>query len=101
MSTCQLDGIRGGYRNKSPHTSSLNLAYSRVVKTQSAKTWPNFNFQGEGGVFLGSQNSKCQVLTKFQFSGEEEGLFLGSHYSRIGYSWIFEHKIFLLKIWSA
>ena len=32
-----------------------------------------------GGVFLGSQNSKCQDLPKFQFGG---GVFLGSQNSK-------------------
>ena len=48
--------------------------YSWIVKTQSAKSWPNLNFMG-GGWFLDSQNSKCQVLTKFEIGGG-------------GYSWI-------------
>ena len=44
--------------------------YSWVIKTQNAKSWLNLDFQGGGeeeGVFLGSQNSKCQVLTNFSF----------------------------------
>ena len=64
--------------------------YSWVVKTQSAKICLNFNFQAGGGlflgvkiqtaktclyfnfwggVFLGSKNSKCQDLSKFQLGG--------------------------------
>ena len=41
---------------------------SWVIKTQSANYWPNFNFLGGGEVeFLGSQNSKFQLLAKIQF----------------------------------
>ena len=67
----------GGYscvvKTQSPSPGQISIfrgggGYSWVVKTQSAKSWPNFNFQ-VGAVFLGSQNSKCQVLAKFQFSG--------------------------------
>ena len=43
------------------------------VKTQSAKICLNFNFGG-GGYYLPSQNSKCQDLPKFQFSGGGGGL---------------------------
>ena len=54
-------------------------------------------------VFLGSENSKCQVLANFSFLGAEgigEGLREGrvygdgggGSYSRIGYSWQNEQK---------
>ena len=43
--------------------------YSCQVKTQSAKIWPTFHFRWGGGLFCSSQNSKCQDLPKFQFSG--------------------------------
>ena len=45
-----------------------------VVKTQSAKFWPSLHW----GVFLCSENSKCQVLAKFSFWG----VFLGSQNSK-------------------
>ena len=41
------------------------------------------------GTFLGGQNSKCQDLPKFQFSG---GLVLGSQIED-WYSWQFGQKI--------
>ena len=47
-------------------------------------THPNCNilFSGVGGgVFLDSQNSKCQVLANFLFSGVGGGVFLGSQNS--------------------
>ena len=48
--------------------------YSWVVKTQSAKFCPNFNFfGGGGGIFFGSQKSKCSILLKFKCSGVGEG----------------------------
>ena len=44
---------------------------SVVVKTQSAKICVNFNLGGGGGgqLLCSSQNSKCQDLHKFHFSG--------------------------------
>ena len=50
----------------------LGEGYSWEIKAQSAKIFLNFNFLGwgAGGVFLGSQNSKCQDLPKFQFWGD-------------------------------
>ena len=45
----------------------------KTENTQSAKICLNFNFwEGAGlgvGLYSGSQNSKCQDLPKFQFSG--------------------------------
>ena len=68
----------------------------KLVKTQSAKSWPNFNFQRWGRGWdilrlvkpqsaksLGSQNLKCQVLANFSLGGRG-GCILD--YSRIGYS---------------
>ena len=41
--------------------------------SQNSKCQVQAKFQwGGGGVFLGSQNSKCQVLAKFQFFLEGE-----------------------------
>ena len=42
--------------------------YSWLLKTQSSKSWTNFHFRW-GEVFLATQNSKSQVLTKFSFPG--------------------------------
>ena len=44
---------------------------SVLVKTQSAKSCLNLNFRG-GDVFCSSENSKCQNMPKFQFSGKGE-----------------------------
>ena len=69
--------------------------YSLVVKTQSAKFWPSFHFRGEGvwptihggEVFLGSENSKYQVLANFSLG---RGVL---RFSRIRYSWQNEPNI--------
>ena len=46
----------------------------KTENTQSGKICLNFNFQGEGGEYSGSQNSKFQDLPKFQFSRGEGGV---------------------------
>ena len=58
------------------------LGYFWVVKIWSAKLWSSFHCVG--GVFLGSQNSKCQVLANFSFSGGwgGGGVFFGSQNSK-------------------
>ena len=67
--------------------------YSGVVKTQSAKSYANFNWRRcRVGGFWGSQNSKCQVLAKFQFSGG------GDIVRRIGQTGIFVHKFVPLQL---
>ena len=51
-----------------------------LLKTRSPKSWPNFQFlatQVGWGLFLATQNSKSQVLTKFSFSGGWGGVILG------------------------
>ena len=62
----------------------IGRGYSWVAKTQSAKC---FHW---GRVFLGSQNSKCQVLATFSFS-EVRGVFFGSQNSEcqvlVKFSW--------------
>ena len=55
--------------------------YSWLLKSQSAKSWPNFHFR-RAGVFLATQNSKCQVLTKFSFSKVGGGGFLATQNSK-------------------
>ena len=55
----------------------------------------NFSFSGRGGVFLGSQNSKCQLLVNFSFAKFCPIFHFrgeGGGYSRIGYSWQNEQK---------
>ena len=56
---------------------------------------------GREAVLLGSQNSRGEILGSLAnfnilFGG---GVILD--YSWLGYSWIFEHRMFSLKIWSA
>ena len=70
-------GVRGGF------------LYSWLLKTQCAKFWPNLNLEGgEGGLFLATQNSMCQVLTKFKISmGWGSGVeFLAAQNSKVSSS---------------
>ena len=59
--------------------------YSWIVKTQSAKSWPNFNFWGEGGWWyswvLKTQSAKFRP--NFNLGELEGGLFLGSQNSKV------------------
>ena len=71
------DGIREGYSRKGGRGI---LDYSKL-KVQGAKIWPNFHFRGWGGLFLTTQNSKCQDLTKFSLGGGG-GVFLTTQNSK-------------------
>ena len=71
--------------------SGKKKQYNLIRETRSAKSWPNFNFfWGGGRLFWGSQNSKCQVLAKFQFS-EGMGVFW-AHTRRV--NWDFWSQIY-------
>ena len=64
---------------------------------------PKFQFSG-AGVFCSSQNSKCQDLPKFHFSGGgggSGGRCCSVPNPRTGYSGQFEHKFCLATFWNV
>ena len=60
--------------------------YSGVVRTESAKICPNFS---GGGEFWGSENSKCQDLTKFKILGGGRGYGGGKFGTKSQFNWDF------------
>ena len=60
----------------------LKTQFFIYSKTESAQYWPIFHW---GRVFFTTQNWKCQVLTKFSFSGGG------------GDSWLLKNRVFLAK----
>ena len=65
-----------------PEPPILGGGYSRVVKTQSAKFWPTFDWGG--GIFLGSQRQSAKFWPSFHIRGGG------------GYSWLLWNRVFFV-----